>query len=45
MVRIDVRRNSRVWIDVSMELHDAMLVWPGDPEFQIRRVVNIERGA
>jgi len=42
-------RNSRPitsdgWIDVSVTLTDGMVHWPGDPDVQIRRIEDMDKG-
>jgi arylformamidase len=34
----------RPWIDISVQLRDGMVVWPGDPPTRIERISAIERG-
>jgi len=32
------------WIDVTKPLHQGIEVWPGDPEFELRRVLSMAAG-
>ncbi|MBF0405281.1 cyclase family protein [Candidatus Magnetominusculus xianensis] len=38
--------NSRInnWIDISIENKNGMTVWPGDPEFSLKRIHEIDKG-
>lgn len=33
------------WIDVSVPVHSGMVVWPGDSEVRVERVLELEQGA
>ncbi len=32
------------WIDITIPLYPGVVVWPGDPEFELRKEVAIEKG-
>ena len=32
------------WVDISVPVRSGMVHWPGDPEFQIERALDMERG-
>ncbi len=37
-------RTGSCWIDVSVPLHNAMVHWPSDPPFSIKRVKDVKHG-
>ena len=37
-------RTGSCWIDVSVPLHNAMVHWPSDPPFSIKRVKDMKHG-
>ncbi|MGI9554317.1 MAG: cyclase family protein [Thermodesulfobacteriota bacterium] len=32
------------WIDISLPIHTGRIVWPGDPEVQVSKLLQIEKG-
>ncbi len=39
-----MNENSSDWIDISLPIHSGRIVWPGDPEVKIEKLLQIEKG-
>ena len=39
-----MNEKSSYWIDISLPIHTGRIVWPGDPEVKIEKLLQIEKG-